>query len=371
MANTPDGLDEAAGEVVLIGVCAQTGCSASQGGACAQGHPDPVACEHFEADETEPDEVEPDDTLVGEVASAPPGADPPIPARGRNRLQLSAEIVAVHTGDALTAQEATAVMAAHDTEVVVVLGDIGVGKTTLIAALYEQLARGPVAGWSFAGSRSLLGFEARSFLATAASGRTTEDTPRTSRSTDRIALHLALRDSGVTRHVLLGDVSGEHAHNLIRFNEPGDYQALFRVGTRLLVLVDGERLLTIAAQNAVLAEARTLLRAAIEVGDLRPGTPIELVVTKWDQCSDAPGVNDELERLLTAARDLWTPVALHRTAARPDGAGLAELFKLLLTRPAAPPPVPVTRPTSDRAAHRYTPNAGLSRRFIAAARNAS
>lgn len=344
------------------GRCTQPSCHAGASGVCAADLPDPFDCEHYEDDG-----VEPDDTLAGEHPDEPADDLPTAPPRGRRRLQQSAESVAVHSGEALTLAEASAVLSAHKSEVVVAVGDVAVGKTTLLAALYERIAAGPVGGWAFAGSESLLGFEARSFQATAASGRSEEDTPRTSRATERVALHLSVRHEDATvRHLLLADVSGEHAKGLLLYDEPGDYAPLLRSATRVLVLIDGARLTTTTCQNLALANARTLLRAIAEGPDLRPGTPIELVITKWDQCGTAEGLEDELNEVVANAAELWSPVALHRTAARPHGQGLDELFKVFtLPRATRPNPAPVPQP-SARALHRFVPNTGLACRLVAA-----
>lgn len=345
------------------GRCNEDGCTAADDGNCKVGHKDWLSCENFEDDG-----LEPDDTLVGEHPDERAVEQQMPLTRGRQRLHLSEQSLAVHSGQALTLSEASTVMGAYDTEVVVVLGDVEVGKTTLLAALYERLAGGPIGGWAFAGSNSLIGFEARSFQATAASRRSREDTPRTSRSTEKIVLHLAVQNEElVTRHLLLSDVSGEHVRTMISYNEPGDYTPLLRSGTRLLVLLDGARLTTSTDQNRALADARTLLRAVAEGADLRPGTPIELVVTKWDRCHDAQGLEGELERLLQSAAQWWSPVSLHRTAARPDGSGLEDLFGVLLFRRTHGPAPSIVRHPTGRALHRFRPNDGLARRFIAAA----
>lgn len=344
------------------GRCTQPGCSAATGGACALDLADPLDCEHYEDDG-----LEPDDTLAGERPDEPADELPTPTSRGRRRLQQSSESVAIHTGEALTLAEASEVLGAHDAAVVVAVGDVGVGKTTLLAALYERLAAGPVGGWAFAGSESLLGFEARSFQATAASGRSDEDTPRTSRATERVALHLSVRHMDETlRHLLLADLSGEHARSLLLYDEPGDYAPLLRSATRVLLLIDGAQLTTMTGQNLNLTNARTLVRAIAEGADLRPDTPVDLVVTKWDQCGTAEGLKNELDELVAAAAEWWSPVELHLTAARPDGQGLEELFKVLtLPRATRSIPTPIRR-TSARALHRFVPNTGLARRFAAA-----
>ncbi|MCW2599487.1 MAG: hypothetical protein JWM02_1316 [Frankiales bacterium] len=323
----------------------------------------------------EPDDDHGDDTLVDEDAdndapaltSRSAETDPaPSSGRGRRRLELAHAPVSTHSGQALTADEASAVMAQYPVDLIVAVAEAEAGKTTLFASIYEQIARAPLAGWAFESSLSLLGFEARSFDATHESGHGEEKTQRTSQNTRRIALHLAVRDADCNRrHLLFGDVSGEHARTLIEFNDPVDYRPLLRSATRVLVLVDGEKLLTPAAQNATLTRTRTLIRALAEGDDIPPGVPLDLVVTKWDKCGQAEGLSPELDRLLAFAQYLWLPTALHRTAARPAGEGVPELFAVLLTPRAARPPRAWTAPQLTRELHRFAPHSGIAGRFVA------
>ena len=312
---------------------------------------DTLADEHPESPESQPSDTDP---------AAGAGA-----ARGRRRLQLSNTPAAVSSGEALSSAEATVVLAEHPAEVIVAVAEVDAGKTTLFASMYEQLARGPLEGWAFDGSLSLLGFESRSFDASRDSGNLLEQTNRTSRDTPRIALHLAVRDAtGARRHLLLGDVSGEHAESLIAFGDPGDFGPLLRAATRALVLIDGARLSSPADQNATLSRARVLIRALVEGGDVRAGVPLDLVVTKWDLCGDAEGLSGELDRLLAFTESRWEHVALHHTAARPHGEGVADLFAtLLLPRPPRPTKkwaaVDPTRPL-----HLFAVHNGVASRFL-------
>jgi hypothetical protein len=337
----------------------------------------PPAEPDLEADDTLAGETDADDTLAdeqentetGEDAAAVTGAAPSesMAARGRRRLQLDNTPVAVPSGQALTATEASAVLAQHPAELVVAVAEVDVGKTTLFASMYEHLARAPLGGWTFDGSMSLLGFESRSFDATRASGHTAELTNRTSRDTPRIALHLAVRSrSGERRQLLLGDISGEHAATLIDFGDAGDFTPLLRAATRLLVLIDGAKLRGTADQNATLSRIRVLIRALVEGKDLRAGVPLDLVVTKWDQCGDADGLAGELDRLLSFTEERWQPVSLHRTAARPHGDGVAELFATLLSPRPSRPERTWDVPAATRPLHEFRPHNGLASRFLAA-----
>lgn len=310
-----------------------------------------------------------DDTLAGEDGELPVATEIPLPqSRGRQRLERSATTIPVHSGKALTSVEATEVLLARKAELVVFVGDVDVGKTTLIAALYESLVAGKIDGFAFAGSLSLIGFESRSFLSTAASGSEMEDTPRTSRDTDHILLHLAARDAGGKNNdLLLADVSGEHAKNLLLFDESGDYAPLFRSASRVLLLVDGEKLVEKKFRNLALTNAGTLMRAIVESPELRSGAALEVVVTKWDLCNSVDGLDDELAALTSLGKGLGVSVPVRVTAARPKGVGLPALFESFLeTRSnSASPSSAVVK--SERIAHSYRPHKGILASYISRA----
>lgn len=64
-------------------------------------------------------------------------------------------------GEALGSPGANRVAAQSRATVVVLLGNAGSGKTTVLAALYERFGLGPLNGHWFLGSRTLHGFEKR------------------------------------------------------------------------------------------------------------------------------------------------------------------------------------------------------------------
>ena len=76
-------------------------------------------------------------------------------------------------GKGLKASETAAITRRALTSVVLFAGTADCGKTTLLATLHLLFQRGPFAGYNFAGSDTLVGFEDRVSLARTASGRTT------------------------------------------------------------------------------------------------------------------------------------------------------------------------------------------------------
>lgn len=358
----------------VAGACARDGCTITSGGTCARGFEDPFTCEDFEPEE--PATGDDGDSGTPEAGLDAPGRDhgggAPLDTRGRRPWQQSEEVERLHSGEALTLEEATRVRQGHQTAVVVPVGEVDVGKTTMIAALFEALGAVSVGGWSFAGSLSLMGFEARSHDAMIDSGRPEADTPRTSRNTDQVLLHLSLVGSDQTRrHLLLADVSGEHAESLRRHNDPGDYVDLLKAATCVLLMVDGENLADPASRHAETTKARTLFKAINENHLLADGAAVLVIVTKWDLCADsADDVAPGLDRLTGTIRQGSLTTEVLRLAARPattaatDGTDSFDaLLERLMSLPHRRSPAPAAKPVPARPSHAFTAGSAVISKY--------
>lgn len=361
----------------VAGTCARDGCTIASGGSCAREFEDPFACEDFEPEEPASGEAgDMADSESGDAAGRDQDDGAPLDVRGRRPWQQANEVEHLHSGEALTLEEATRVRQGHQAAVVVPVGEVDVGKTTMIAALFEAVGAGPVGGWSFAGSLSLMGFEARSHDAMIDSGRSEADTPRTSRNTDQVLLHLSLVGSNRTRrHLLLADVSGEHAESLRRHNDPGDYADLLKAATCVLLMVNGEYLADPAKRYAETTKARSLFKAINENHLLDYGASVLVIVTKWDLCADsADDIAPELDRLTDTIRQSSVTTEVLRLAARPTATAAADgtdsfdaLLERLLSLPDRRSPMPPAKPVPDRPSHAFTPSSAVLGKYLRAA----
>jgi len=352
------------------GTCAREGCAIAAGGACARQFSDPFDCEDFEPYEAE------GSAAAGSDADDVPAEGGPLDTRGRRPWRQSEETEPLHSGRALTLEEATQVRRAHPTAVVVPIGEVRIGKTTLLAALFEGLGAVAAGGWSFAGSLSLMGFEERSHFAMVASGRRETDTPRTSINTSEVLLHLALLDpEGARQDVLLADVSGEHAEGLRLHDDAGDYTRLLSAATCVLLMVDGKQLAAPAKRHAELTRARTLFQA-IQQNELLPdGVPVLLVATKWDLCSKVESeVTPLLQNLVGRIREKGVASDVLRVSARPatsEAAKGSDPFGVLLERvmalPARPGPRRGPRTPAGRPSHTFVPGSAVLTKYVTAA----
>ncbi len=258
------------------------------------------------------------------------------------------------TGEALTAEEALLVTRAAPTRVIVIAGPARSGKTTLVASLYERFHTGPLAGYLFAGSRTLVGFEKRCHLSRRASGRENPDTERTSHAATDVLLNLTVRaeGGGPRLELLFTDIYGEAFRQAADSTDEAEQLSVLKRADHVALLVDGGRLASPTQRQGPFSHADALLASCLEVGMLGPESQIQVLVTKADKLRGGPRADANLafvaERwawLEGRYREKFASFAQFEVAARPEapsplGAahGLDVIFPLWVShpRPAAP-----------------------------------
>lgn len=189
------------------------------------------------------------------------------------------------SGDELSVVQAAELRRTVGGVLVALAGDQDVGKTTLIASLYDRLLDGPWGNFRFAGSETLVGFEKRLHLARTAGGQGKQDTPRTSNTSPLHFLHLCLAPiaTGNRQHLILADLSGE------RFSEAAGSQEICRkelghikYADRIAVCLDGEKLTDPRARNVASSLVKGLIGNLLEVGHLDRASVVDVLFTKWD-----------------------------------------------------------------------------------------
>lgn len=199
--------------------------------------------------------------------------------------EVESEFIELYSGAALSATDAEVVTLRSRTQLVVLAGAEGSGKTTVLASIYERLNQGVFAGFKFGGSRSLLGFEEICHLNRLASGGTLPETQRTRLTEDMRYYHLALRaaDSPAARRsVLLSAMSGELFRMAKDSQEEAERLTFLRRADTIVVLVDGERLATIAQRTSAQADAADILESVLDADMVSPGCRVEIVFSKLD-----------------------------------------------------------------------------------------
>lgn len=251
---------------------------------------------------------------------------------------MAEDDVVLYDANALSLGLSSELANAYPTHVVLLMGEHDAGKTTLLAEIHHAYLRAPLAGYLFAGSKTLIGFEERCFLSRLESGARREDTERTKYAGIRL-LHLALapeaRPDSHT-HFLLADVSGERFNEIrASVEEARELAPLIRQAAFIVLLVDGDRLSTARTQMATESSACILLRCLLEAGGLSSGSSLDVVISKWDYVLDrgAEGRAAELEESVRRLAGVPAP-RFHRVAARvksdvaiAPGFGIAELVR--------------------------------------------
>lgn len=247
------------------------------------------------------------------------------------------KLVPIPRGAKLSGVALSSVTAARPCKIVVVGGEPGAGKTTLLTSIYEQFRRGPFAGLTFAGSRTLPAFEQLCHPGRVASGRSEADTDRTAISDQPEFLHLSLR-AGASRRtdLLLADISGE---DFIAARDSQDDARRLDVITgaaHFSLLIDGEALGEPRTRHSVAANSKQLLRSLVEAGVLHSRSRCDVLITKIDTINTNQTATRYADRLITDIREQFEPsfaeLTSFKVAARPENGGAAVNLDAVLQR---------------------------------------
>ena len=242
--------------------------------------------------------------------------------------ELVPKTITLPTGLEIPLAEAGELLAAPHTRVIVIAGDNNAGKTTIVVSLFDRYCVGQFGGYLFAGSSSLVAIDRRAHTGYTRSENTVADTAHTAHSWDLLFLHLRLREEACllpTRDLLLSDIPGETCKRARdSASECAKLGVLCRAD-RLLLAIDGEKLSDARFRESCISDAINLFRRLAETNVLRPRTPVDFVVTKWDMIAarnSEESVRTAIDRMksnvarLPVARDFI--LQWRETAARPE-----------------------------------------------------
>ena len=233
--------------------------------------------------------------------------------------------VGLTSGGALSAEEANQTTRSSVARVIVPIGLVGVGKTTLLSEIYERFREGPFAGHRFAWSRTLYGFEQRAHSARIASRRSIPTTVRTPIGDSEAFLHLRIApDDGLlpARDLLIADWPGEVFREMRDDVQTVKSHPLLPRADHIAFLVNGESLGTREYRHEAYYEADMLIQSILDAGV--DSAAKSVIYTKWDAALEGNGA-DELEDFTnTLERELRSKhearsgeLRFIRTAARP------------------------------------------------------
>jgi len=192
------------------------------------------------------------------------------------------KMIKFREGDFLSASEGGEVVRSSPTSIVVVAGLVGSGKTTLVAGLYGLFHKGPFAGYLFAGSRTLPGFERRCHLARLCSERDSPDTERTGVSECQNLLHMRLADasSRCPYDVLFSDIYGEAFRRASDSTDECRKIAILKRADHVAILVDGKKAVDKPDRQGAFLAADSLLRQCLDAEMLDKTSNVQVVLTK-------------------------------------------------------------------------------------------
>ena len=265
-------------------LCQRPGCKVAETGVCELKH-DPVElCPHYAKTKS---------------AEAPP--DPQVSA------PRTVAAVGIASGDTMMWEDLEAFSRGHRVQTVSVIGEPKSGKTTLIAAIYASLCKGPIGNREFVGSRTLVGFAKRHHLALLNSERKKPKTPRTSRDDPTSFFHLALRPKpgGPTSHLVISDRSGEAYQAARQDTSLVRELTELKLADRACFVLDAAKLTDPARHASYSRQFKQMIYALRDNGAFRDGAAIEVVATKIDttnrpeRAQESAAILDDYEHQIT------------------------------------------------------------------------
>ena len=189
----------------------------------------------------------------------------------------------------MSAEEADAFLRMRRAQVIALVGGNDVGKTTLLASLYELAQRNLLRECWFAGSETLRAFEERCFLSRSASGRPEPDTERTSRQSKLKLLHIRFIVDAASVDLVLSDRAGEsYVTDMLDAPQTSLEMPELSRSDCMSLLVDGKELATPDRRQLQIARVRRLWMSLLQTGIVRERLAVQVVFTKLDILQGSP-----------------------------------------------------------------------------------
>ena len=247
----------------------------------------------------------------------------------------------INSGEALNSSDIYRIAAKESTRMIVLVGPVASGKTTMETSLYQLFQNSPVNDFCFAGSYSLQGFEQRAFYTRIKSKGNEPTTQRTSLEDNQAFLHIRLwnRNNNVISNLILADISGEAFTNHIgqvdeaKISFPFIERADYVVG-----IIDGEKLCNKKTRNSIVSEMIEMIRTFWDAELITDGCVLQIVFSKFDLFSKVENHNLILEKIkqqiVARLSELFMDIEYYNVAAMPStiddfsvGYGLEDLLQ--------------------------------------------
>lgn len=224
-------------------------------------------------------------------------------------------------GEALPESKIQTITYAFPTKLILFIGGVGCGKTTLVSAIAEAFQKGPLGDFIFAGSRTLVGFEQRSYLARRGADRVKPETERT-KSMEFLHLHLSIRDKSATnsiQHLLFTDISGERFENACATDEEMHSLTVLKRADHIFCVVNGEALNSLNDRFKEQEFVESFLERAIKNNLLSEENKITILINKFDAVLSDEDEKELKEFFTDPLKERFAHVitGVHETVARP------------------------------------------------------
>lgn len=268
----------------------------------------------------------------------------------------------VYHGEALAIDELQELMRDQRHRTIVLCGGVDTGKTTILSELFTLFQAGTISNNIFKGSRTLVGFEKRSYLARVESGSLIPETERTKLlSKDRFLLLSILQESVEFKFVLT-DIAGEGFRQAIEGESSSADLSIVKKATVVVIVVDGSRLANLSERIAAKAETTRLIKWLMEKQYTTIQTTLQIIVSKMDTVSKAPASYatiafiDAMEQEFKKAFANQLKLLLFRrvSARKSKNSGLADLLSDWTRRNREVPTQTVPHILSSRQMGRFT-----------------
>lgn len=287
--------------------CSQPKCPIATTGVCLEGHKQD--CPHLLPDVATSGETAADDS---DTSLAPPPEHEPY---------------RFHSGEKLTASEASQIMNAVPVKMVLCAGAPWAGKTTFIARIGEMFRTGAFREFQFAGSKTLCAFERVSWHATIASGAVRPETLRTHRSEQDTFFHVRVQPvakPGQRIDILVSDLPGEAFPTAIASREFCAEQLALARADHLVLFLDSECLTDKRQRGAEWDNAKQFLSQVKKCRHEPKDLHIHVVFSRWDYVAGSAEhlKHEEYCRTVEAElredfKDSFAGLRFARIAARP------------------------------------------------------
>jgi Double-GTPase 2 len=311
--------------------CNEAGCTFQKTGICLNGFEDPETCPHYQVLDSEVTEETVENTVdqvTRDVVSS-----------------FDLEMVTLRGATDLDVDKARAISGRSRTPLIILAGEKDVGKTTILTSIYERLQRDNHP-FLFAGSQTLLGFEARCHDSRESSERDDADTSRTAFLEQPVFLHLCLEEldnPGEKVDLLMTDLGGELFMRVANSTLEAQRFAIAYESSVFALVLDGGKLAMLAERQAHAELGRGVLRSLLTAKMLDAKSDVMLIINKVDCLTTESAteflihLKDSFDREFGAK---FSSFQTHRIAARPDprgtmdvgGEGMDELLRIWMRK---------------------------------------